>query len=178
MSTDVCACALPLHPSVRPMYALDTRIALIHVLSSIILLNAPSCRPLPPSHPPTHPNSITYASRLDVQGEVPRALGVRKFGQIHPRSLVAERGLARDDLGGGCCEGLEEEEHRAGRGHQRQAAAAGATRGRHGWRGVRVVLADVCSTLLWDLLCVSSPRPTWNRWRPVCACCYVCVGHW
>lgn len=82
MSADVCACALPLQPSVSCMpWTRGLHPSMSY--PGLVLLTVPSC-PSSSSLPPTHPNSITYASRLDVQGEVPRALGVRKFGQIHP----------------------------------------------------------------------------------------------
>lgn len=119
---------------------------------------------------PTHTISITYVIRLDVQGEVARALGVGELGQVCPRSLIAERHLPRDDLGRGRPEGLEEEEERAGRGHQRQAAAAGARRGCHGslW-GMGPCFYVRASLSREGTGCACrSHAPRANRWRPVC----------
>lgn len=127
------------HPCLFGGHKGHSRACMSH--AGLVLPCIPPC-PSSSSHP-THTISITYVIRLDVQGEVARALGVGELGQVCPRSLIAERHLPRDDLGRGRPEGLEEEEERAGRGHQRQAAAAGARRGCHGslWG---MVLAFMC----------------------------------
>lgn len=60
---------------------------------------------------------------------------------------------------------------------RRRPSKAGGSGGgykRTSWLGVMsgIVLADVRASMLRDMF-VSDPRPTWNRWRPVCPCCYV-----
>jgi len=101
-------------------------------------------------------------------------LGVGELGQVHPQGLIAKGHLARDDLGGGCPEGLEGEEERAGGGHQRLAAAAGARRGCHGflaWCVCGCAYLCACVALTgWGCVCRSHAPRGIDAGLCVCMC--------